>query len=138
MTLPAAQERQSGPADQRPVRGERSAAEEPGDHGAAAEDRREEELPAGGEDLQPEQGRARPEPVVPLTAALPLHVLVMKHQNGTGRREQSQMTSGTCTVLLPEAIVQQKLQKKAQEKGLFLRCLTNLHFYFLCPSHFSL
>lgn len=57
-TLPAAQERQSRPADQRPVRGERSAAEEPGDHGAAAEDRREEELPAGGEDLQPEQDRA--------------------------------------------------------------------------------
>lgn len=57
LTLPAAEERESGRADRGSVRGERSAAEGSGAHRAAAEDHREEELPAGREDLQPEQDR---------------------------------------------------------------------------------
>lgn len=79
-TLPAAQERQSGHADQRPVRGERPAAEGSGDHRAAAEDRREKELPSGGEDLQPEQDSAWPQPLVPLAAAFPLQMLTVKRR----------------------------------------------------------
>lgn len=79
-TLPAAQERQSGRADQRPVRGERSAAEGSGDHRAAAEDRREEKLPSGWEDLQPEQDCARPQPLVALAAAFPLQMLTVKRR----------------------------------------------------------
>lgn len=51
LTFIAAQERQSRCADQRSVRGEFPAAQSSGDDGTAAENRREEELPAGGEDL---------------------------------------------------------------------------------------
>lgn len=58
LTLLAAQEWQSGRVDQRPVCGEFPAAESSGDDRAAAENGREEELPTGREDLQPEQGRA--------------------------------------------------------------------------------
>lgn len=76
LTFPAAQEWQSWPADQWPVRGERAAAESSGENWAAAEDRREEELPTGGENLQPEQDRARPEPLTASLTALSLQMLV--------------------------------------------------------------
>lgn len=81
LTVPAQQERQSRRADQRPVRGERPAAAGSGDDRAAAQDRREEELPAGGEDLQPEQDRARPKPVAPSLTTLSLHVFLMMSTN---------------------------------------------------------
>lgn len=70
--LPAAQERQSGHVDQWPVCGELAAAESSGDDGAAAENGREEELPTGREDLQPEQDRVWPKPLASHLPALPL------------------------------------------------------------------
>lgn len=79
MTFLAAQERQIRRADQRPVRGERSAAEGSGDNGAAAENSREEELPTGGEDLQPEQDSSRPKPLASPITILPLQMLMMHH-----------------------------------------------------------
>lgn len=72
LTLPAAEKRESRHADRGSLRGERSAAEGSGDHRAAAEDRREEELPPGREDLQPEQDRVRREPLAAVLAALPV------------------------------------------------------------------
>lgn len=91
LTFPAAQERQGRRADQRSVRGERPAAERSGDHWAAAENHREEELPAGGEDLQPEQDCARPEPLAALLAALPLLTLVPDASDQTNFTLNSQM-----------------------------------------------
>lgn len=76
-TFVAAQERQSRRADQRPVHREYSAAESSGDNGATAQNSREEELPAGREDLQPEQDRSRPKPVDSPRAVLQLPVPMM-------------------------------------------------------------
>lgn len=51
------QEQRIGCVDQRPVRGERSAAQSPGEDRTASESSRKKELPPGGENFQPQQDR---------------------------------------------------------------------------------
>ena len=79
----AGQERQVRRAPEGPVRGELPAHEGPAGDGAAAEGRREEELPAGGEGRRPEQAAAQdcpglthhvaPRPVAPIAQSPKSH-----------------------------------------------------------------
>lgn len=77
LTFLAAQEWQSRRIDQRPVWGEHRAAESSADNGAAAENHREKELPAGREDLQPQQDSAWLKPLAASIATVSLQMHMM-------------------------------------------------------------
>lgn len=83
----AEQERQSRCSDQRPVCGEHSAAEGSGDNGAATEAHREEELPAGGENMQSQQNSAGLESDTAFVSALSLQELIIVCWNKHRERE---------------------------------------------------